>query len=99
KPTLKNEGNVPVEIRIKNTPLTMIGTQYEIIEFDYQFKGHIGGYYADEWVTLPEPLCVCNTEKLDLSIHAQEGLPQGDYSGSFTIQIYKGLWGDTCYCD
>jgi hypothetical protein len=94
-PTVKNEGNVPIEIRIKSSPLVMAGTQYEIDEFDYKFKGETATYVADEWVTFGEMLCICNTEKLDLSIHAREGLPQGHYSGMFYMQIYVGSWGDT----
>ena len=71
----------------------MKGTQYEIDEFDYKFKGEISDYYADEWVDIGPTLCVCNTEKLDLSIHAREGLPQGNYNGTFYIEINKGTWG------
>ena len=95
-PTLKNEGNVPIHIRIKSSPLVFVGTQYEIIQFDYKFKGESAGYVADEWVDLTETLCLCNTEKLDLSVHPQEGLPQGPYTGTFYMQIYLGSWGNVC---
>ena len=95
-PTVKNEGNVPIHIRIKSSPLVMNNTQYEIDEFDYKFKGEIATYPADTWVDIGPTLCVCNTEKLDLSIHAREGLPQGHYSGTFYMQIYVGSWGNVC---
>ena len=95
-PTVKNEGNVPIHIRIKSTPLVMEGTQYEIDKFDYKFKGEIDEYDADVWVDIGPTLCVCNTEKLDLSIHAREGLPQGYYTGKFYMQIYLGSWGGNC---
>jgi hypothetical protein len=95
-PTVKNEGNVPIHIRIKSSPLVMENTQYEIDEFDYKFKGEIATYPADTWVDIGPTLCVCNTEKLDLSIHAREGLPQGHYSGTFYMQIYVGSWGNIC---
>ena len=97
EPTVKNEGNVPIKIRIKSSPLVMANTEYEIDEFDYRFKNSgTVTYSADTWVDIGPTLCVCNTEKLDLSIHAREGLPQGEYSGTFYIQIYKGSWGQEC---
>jgi hypothetical protein len=95
RPTLKNIGNTRIVIQIKSDPMTL--EQNEITKFDFQFKTEEKDYYVnDGWVTMQDYLCLCNTEKLDLSIHPGDLLPQGTYTGKLYLHIEDPGWD---YCD
>ncbi|EMR73823.1 hypothetical protein MBGDN05_00730, partial [Thermoplasmatales archaeon SCGC AB-539-N05] len=89
-PTLRNLGNVPIDITITSTAL-MFG-QWDITQFDVHWKGVDYEYVADVAFSLPEPLCVCNKEKIDFSVTCPDGYPPGLYTGEMLISITRGDW-------
>jgi hypothetical protein len=87
-PTVKNEGNTKIEIQVKNTEMThTVEDQYKITEFDVKFMGVEQDYSANVWETLQVHLCLCQTKKIDFSIHPGANLPPGTYEGSLMLHI------------
>ncbi len=93
QPTIKNEGNEPVSLRIESTNLT--GEQFQKVIDDFNVKwdpeergsGYGQTYFGSgQEVELADPLELCQTEKIDFSVHADVGLPADAYSGTLTIR-------------
>jgi len=92
KPTVKNEGNERINISIQST--TLVGSTHgkEINDFDVKWdpEERSFGYGLTKFpdgqkVVLKEPLELCQTEKIDFSVHADVGLPADRYSGILEI--------------
>jgi hypothetical protein len=98
RPTLKNIGNTRLKLQIKSDEMLMEGEQNGITKFDYQFKDEEEDYdVEDGWFEIGPILCLCNTEKLDLSIHPGRLLPQGEYEGTLYLHIEEYPF-DCCKC-
>jgi hypothetical protein len=99
-PTVKNEGNTKVIIQLAaDNMINQVFEQYKIKDFDVQFMGitqtftgHDPGEAIGTWTQLTEYLCLCNTKKIDLSIHPAANLPAGVYKGTLYIHISKAPW-------
>jgi hypothetical protein len=92
-PTIKNEGNERVNIALTST--TLHGAVYgkDITDFDAKWDPNelgygYGMYYfqAGTKVNLADPIELCQTEKIDLSVRAPIGLPQDTYTGTLTLE-------------
>jgi hypothetical protein len=99
KPTVKNEGNERVNISLSSTSLG--GQQFgkQITDFDVKWDPYEVGFgygqiffQADQTVKLADPLELCQTEKIDFSIHADVGLPADVYDGTMSIwtEVFEG---------
>ena len=95
-PTLKNEGNVPIEISVNNTKL--IGNQYhkEIANFDSQFRSEYKQYLALDKLTFTKSQQLCQTDKIDFSVKAPLGTPVDFYSGTITVSAAQGQYETNC---
>jgi hypothetical protein len=80
-PTVKNEGNVPLTIGVHSTAMVGVNQGKEIVDFDAKFKDEKITYTActDVWFT--NPLDLCETMKINFSIHAPVGTPSDTYVG------------------
>ena len=89
-PTVKNEGNVPIEISLNNSK--MIGKTYkkDILDFDAMFRSEYKTYKALEKVTFANSLELCNTRKIDFSVKAPLGTPVDLYEGAITVIAAQG---------
>lgn len=91
-PTVKNEGNERVQIGVSTTTLKGLTHQKEITDFDVKWDPEEKGFgYGQIYFTagtpqtLVDPLELCQTEKIDFSVHAAVGLPADIYTGVMTI--------------
>ncbi len=98
-PTIKNEGNEPVTLKVASTNLTGIQFQKEIDDFDLKWDPEERGYgygqiyfIGGQQVTLQDKLELCQTEKIDFSVHADVGLPSDTYQGTMTIWASAFDW-------
>jgi hypothetical protein len=80
-PTVKNEGNVPLDIGVHSTAMVGVNQGKEIVDFDAKFKDEKIVYTActDVWFT--SQLGLCETMKINFSIHAPVGTPSDTYVG------------------
>ena len=87
KPSVKNEGNLPLYIGVHSTAMVGDTTGKTIEDFDAKFRDEKLTYKAcvDTWFTNPLPLC--NTEKINFSIHAPEGTASDTYRGELTMLV------------
>lgn len=86
KPTIKNEGNVSLNLKVHSTVMKGAATGYEIKDFDVTFLTLDKTYVASEWVVLPT-LPLCNKAAISFSVHPPIGTPGDDYAGTTTIKI------------
>jgi hypothetical protein len=95
-PTMKNEGNVPIEITLNNSK--MIGALYrkEIVDYDAKFRDEHLNYKAGDKITFEDSLELCNTRKIDFSVMALYGTPIDIYTGNITIYVEKGTYENNC---
>jgi len=91
-PTLKNEGNERVYLSVRSENLTGIIHGKEIDDFDVKWDPEEIGYgygqryfKGGDFVFLDDPLELCQTEKIDFSVHADIGLPEDTYTGIMTL--------------
>lgn len=87
-PTVKNEGNERIKLSVKSSELAGATFDKKINDFDVKWdpmeisNGHGHVFFGnDEVVELVDPLELCQTEKIDFSVHADVGLPADTYSG------------------
>ncbi len=97
-PTIKNEGNERIQLVVMSTNLTGVQFSKEIDDFDVKWdpEEHGVGYgqyftIGGEELWLPDPLELCQTEKMDFSVHADVGLPADTYVGTLYLSSYP--WG------
>jgi hypothetical protein len=96
KPTLKNEGNVPLRLKVKTTDLVGKETDEKITGedvFDVKFRTEVPeNYSANEWKILTNPLLVAVDGKnvpISFSVHPGLGLPNDIYIGTTEIMAEK----------
>lgn len=96
KPTLKNEGNVPLRLKVKTSDLTGTETGEKITGdnvFDVKFRTEEPeDYSANEWKVLINPLLVAVDGKnvpISFSVHPALGLPNDIYIGTTEIMAEK----------
>jgi hypothetical protein len=101
QPSVKNEGNERLAISVSSTDLVGIAHGKIITDFDLKWDpeeegatqpGYGTRYYNTGDVEELEctgydetPLELCQTEKIDFSVHAAVGLPADTYTGIMTI--------------
>jgi hypothetical protein len=95
-PTMKNEGNVPIEITLNSAP--MIGAIYHknITDFDAQFRSEYRKYTALQAMTFGKDQMLCSTDKIDFSVKAPLGTPVDVYTGAITISVAEGQYENNC---
>jgi len=89
-PTVKNQGNVPIELSVENTKMVGQNLGKFIEDFDVQFRAEHVEYPAETEVILSKTLRNCHTEKIDFSIHPDNTIPIDDYSGSLILGAADG---------
>jgi hypothetical protein len=90
KPTVRNIGNTNGQIQVIQNDMGF--GKYPDEEWKVEFDARLGPdtgtntaiYDPEVLVTLPGILPLCNTQKLDFSIHIKYGVP-GTYTGTMTI--------------
>jgi hypothetical protein len=100
-PTVRNLGNTDLRIGVEQDDMDL-GQTYGVgwnVEYDARLgaDGVHANYMPFEKVTLEDVLHLCNTEKLDFSIHIIKGDP-GPYSGSITLTPEKAEFDAASRC-
>ncbi len=97
QPTVKNEGNERIQIAVQSTVLTGDAHGKDIDDFDVKWDpmeiggGHGHDYFGPDYqLTLIDPMELCQTEKIDFSAHADQGLPSDVYHG--TLEIWTSAY-------
>jgi len=89
-PTVKNQGNVPIELSVENTKMVGQNLGKFIEDFDVQFRAEHVEYPAETEIILSKALRNCHTEKIDFSVHPDNTIPIDDYSGSLILGAADG---------
>ena len=84
-PTLKNEGNIPIQVGVEFTNLTGINHSKVIDRFDVQFQSFSRDFNAYAMVWADDCLQICQTKQIDFSIHPETGIPNDVYEGDMTL--------------
>ena len=91
KPTIKNDGNAPLDIWIESWDMTSDGGMIPADKLDAKIDG------VEQWLALPPGILFdvdlpgCTPTAIDFSIHAPLGTPPGNYSGFIRL---TGQYGD-----
>jgi hypothetical protein len=96
--TVRNVGNTAVQITVQQDDMGLGMTSGEWnVEFDARLgaDGVHAVYDPEVEVTLVDVLPLCNTQKLDFSIHVKKGDP-GTYTGTITIGCVEAPFEGTC---
>jgi hypothetical protein len=86
-PTVRNVGNTNLSITVSQDDM---GLGLTSGDWNVEFDARLGAdgthvtYDPETEVTLPDVLELCNTQKLDFSIHVKKGDP-GTYTGTITL--------------
>jgi hypothetical protein len=91
-PTVRNIGNTNLKVTVEQDDMGLgkSGTDWNVCYDarigvgDPEVPGADITYYPDELVTIPDVLMLCNTHKIDFSIHVIKGMA-GTYRGTMTI--------------
>jgi hypothetical protein len=108
KPTIRNTGNVPLEIQFKQDDMNFGKTLVDgvlcwNVKFDARLGNAVDGmkveYYPDVMSGFVNELKMCTEEKLDFSIHIYKGVPGQTYIGNLWIyaRTFKHFYGDGPY--
>jgi hypothetical protein len=100
-PTVRNIGNTDVIICIEQDDMGLGKTLGEGWNVEYDARLGADGqhviYDPEEQVCLPDVLYLCNTQKLDFSIHVKKSDP-GTYSGHITLTPQKSEFTESSRC-
>ena len=91
-PTVKNEGDVPILIGLKASPMVGLVHGKTIIDFDAQFRGEQLFFSTNEKVWFSKPLEPYHTRQIDFSVEAIVGRPADTYEGILTLSDSLGMY-------
>jgi hypothetical protein len=100
-PTVKNIGNVPVELSILQDDMgfgvtTNQGIEYPNVEYKARMNEDglwTAAYIPDVETMIPGVLGMCTEDKLDFKIHVLKGFPDGDPNEG-TMTLCAHIYGD-----
>ena len=88
RPTIKNQGNIPVCMQVSATDLTGVNQPQQTIPAT-ALSVHLLGYDLDSLTntlqTLPNPLQPCTPTQIDFDITAPYGTSSNTYTGTVTL--------------
>jgi hypothetical protein len=101
RPTVRNLGNTCINLWVEQDDMGF--GSYDSGEYKVEYDARLGNdtgnntvYYDPcEKVMIPDTLPLCNTQKLDFSIHVKFALP-GTYGGTMTLSCSEVPF-DCCY--
>jgi hypothetical protein len=89
RPTIKNQGNVDIQIMVLGDDLTGVNSPSQTIDasaLSVEFMGQ-HEYDISSWVTLDGVLTPCTPDQISFDINAPTGTTSNEYVGSLSIVI------------
>jgi hypothetical protein len=101
-PTVRNIGNTNLRVTVWQDDMGLGETSGE--GWNVEFDARLGATgmdvqyfpFPDPAVILPDILPLCNTQKLDFSIHVIKGMSNTPYSGNMTLGCVGAEWIGSC---